>query len=97
MKRLLVSTAIFLIITTQAMAWCSAPSEPSMYRPSKPVTPFCVNLYSNTHTCNETTIDWYNRDIEHYHSDVEDYVNQLQRYVNDAIEYANCEARELSN
>ena len=97
MKRLLVSTAIFLIITTQAMAWCSAPSEPSMYRPSKPVTPFCVNEWAGTHSCDETTINWYNNDIEHYHSNVESYVNKLQRYVNDAIEYANCEARELSN
>lgn len=66
-----------------------------MYKPSKPMTPFCVNEWNNTHTCDEWQINSYYSDLDQYRYEVENYINDLQRYVDDAVDYAQCEIRSL--
>jgi len=106
MKKLLGIIVLSLFIPTYALAWCSeprAPSAPSTYsKPSKPSVPFCVNEFSNTHTCDDWTINSYNSDLDRYRYEVDDYQRSLQSFVNDAgdfareaLEYANCEIRNL--
>ena len=106
MKKFLGIIALSLFISTYALAWCSeprAPSAPSTYsKPSKPSVPFCVNEFSNTHTCDDWTINSYNSDLDRYRYEVDDYQRSLQSFVNDAgdfareaLDYANCEIRNL--
>ena len=106
MKKLLGIVVLGLLWNSFAYAYCSAPFTPSNWnrptKPMKPSVPFCVNEYSNTHTCDEWTINSYNNDVDYYNSqlqsysyDVDDYVRKLQNFVNDAQEYANCEIRNL--
>ena len=93
-------------LTSKAFSWCSepmAPSVPSSWsKPTKPSVPYCVNEWSNTHTCDDWTINSYNRDVENYRYEVESYqrelqyyVDEAQRFLNDAYDYANCEIRNL--
>ena len=42
------------------MGYCSAPSVPYGGAPSKPSKPYCINEFSNTHTCDDWEIDSYN-------------------------------------
>lgn len=77
-----------------ATAFCSDPSPP-WSKPSPPTTPYCVNTWDNTHTCNDWEIDSYNRQVRAYRDEVEAYVAALQRYVDDAVEYAKCEINSL--
>jgi hypothetical protein len=106
MKKLLGIIVLSLFIPTYALAGCSeprAPSAPSTYsKPSKPSVPFCVNEFSNTHTCDDWTINSYNSDLDRYRDEVDDYQSSLQSFVNDsggfareALDYANCEIRNL--
>ena len=106
MKNILRIIILSLFIPTYAFAWCSeprAPSAPSTYsKPSKPSVPFCVNEFSNTHTCDDWTINSYNSDLDRYRYEVDDYQRSLQSFVNDAgdfarqaLDYANCEIRNL--
>ena len=86
---------IFLMVVPMNLyAYCSEPSAPYS-KPSKPSVPYCVNEYSNTHTCDDWEIRSYNDDIDSYRYEVESYIDQLQQYVNDASDYANCEIRNL--
>tara|TARA_B100000029_G_scaffold190929_1_gene188790 strand:+ start:364 stop:681 length:318 start_codon:yes stop_codon:yes gene_type:complete len=97
---------LFMFHTTYVYPFCSsprAPSTPSTYsKPTKPRTPWCVNEYSNTHTCDDWEIMNYNSDIRRYNREVDDYVRELKSYVDsanrfatNAYEYANCEIRDL--
>ena len=106
MKKLLGILVLGLLIPNFAYAYCSEPSAPSSYskptKPMKPSVPFCVNEYSNTHTCDDWTINSYNNDVNSYNSqlqsynyEIDDYVRKLQNYANDAQDYANCEIRSL--
>ena len=106
-KKLFKVLIIYSFSITYAYSFCSEPSAPSTWskptKPMKPSVPFCVNEYSNTHTCDEWTINSYNSDVSFYNSqlqsynyDIDDYVRKLQNYVNDAQDYANCEIRSLS-
>ena len=96
----------FFILPANVLAYCSNPTPPdppSTYlRPTKPSVPYCVNTYSNTHTCDQWEIDSYNNDLERYKNDVEDYIRKLKGYVREAnsfasetVDYANCEIRNL--
>ena len=107
MKPFLTVIVIVLFTPTYVLAYCSepmAPSAPSTYSiPSKPSVPFCVNEFSNTHTCDDWEIDSYNSDLERYRYEVDDYQRSLQSFVNDAgdfaresLDYANCEIRNLN-
>ncbi len=87
-----------------AMAYCSEPSAPSFYgtAPTEPNKPYCINEYSNTHTCSDweirsynSDIDRYNDDLRRYRVDVDSYVRQLQDYVDGAVDYAKCEIGNL--
>ena len=107
MKSFLTIMVIVLFIPTYVLAYCSeprAPSAPSTYsKPSKPSIPFCVNEFSNTHTCDDWEINSYNSDLDRYKYEVDDYQRSLQSFVNDAgdfareaHDYANCEIRNLN-
>ena len=96
----------FFIFPAHLLAYCSTPTHPeppsSYQRPTKPSTPYCVNTFSNTHTCSQWEIDSYNSDLEKYRYDIEDYIRKLKNYVseassfvNETVSYANCEIRNL--
>lgn len=104
--RILCLAAIVLFSSTASAFYCSEPSPPGRYskptKPSPPTVPYCVNEYTNTHTCEDWQINSYNREIESYNwqlrmynSEVEDYIRKLESYVDDAIAYANCEIKSL--
>ena len=106
LKNFLMILVLFFTVTTNANSFCYEPSALSTWskptKPVKPFVPFCINEFSNTHTCDEWTINSYNSDVSYYNSqlqsynyELEDYVRKLQNYVNDAQEYANCEIRNL--
>ena len=64
---------------------------------------FCVNEFTNTHTCDDWEISNYNNEIENYRRDLEDYQRELQDYVdqanrfaNDAYRYAECEINSIN-
>jgi len=87
---------VLILYASDVFAYCSDPSPP-FRKPSKPMTPFCINEFSRTHTCDDYVINNYQNEIESYNYDVERYVRELQNYVNDASDYANCEIRRLNN
>ena len=106
MKKLIIIIFVSFFLTSKAFSWCSepmAPSVPSSWsKPTKPSVPYCVNEWSNTHTCDDWTINSYNRDVENYRYEAESYqrelqyyVDEAQRFLNDAYDYANCEIRNL--
>jgi hypothetical protein len=90
----LIIAVIGLLFTTNAMAFCSEPSAP-WGKPSKPTVPYCVNEYTNTHTCSDWEIDNYYSDLESYSYDVQSYIRQLNDYIDEAVEYAQCEVNSL--
>ncbi|MBT3509306.1 MAG: hypothetical protein HN472_07155 [Nitrospina sp.] len=94
------------VLPANALAYCSAPTPPdppsSYQRPTKPSAPYCVNTYSNTHTCDQWEIDSYNNALRTYKYEVDDYIRKLKNYVSEAsqfasetVDYANCEIRNL--
>lgn len=82
------------VLTSTASAFCREPSPP-MFKPEKPMAPYCVDTYTNTHDCEEYVIDSYYADLEDYNYEVEFYIRDLQAYVEDAVEYAECEINSL--
>lgn len=85
-----------LITSGAAHALCYEPDPPSRsYKPSKPIVPFCVNEWNNTHTCDEWQISAYNSDVMTYNSEIDDYVRRLRLYLSEAEEYVRCEIRSL--
>ena len=107
MKDLIIIIFVSFFLASKAFSWCSepmAPSAPSSWsKPTKPSVPYCVNEWSNTHTCDDWTINSYNSDVDYYNSqlqsyryDVDNYVRELQNFANEAAAYANCEIRNLN-
>ncbi len=86
--------ALFTLGANPALAFCSQP-QPPYSKPTPPNTPYCVNKFNNTHTCDDWEIDSYNRAVRSYRSGVEQYVSELQGYVEGAVAYAKCEIAEL--
>jgi hypothetical protein len=97
---------MFCVLPSAAHAYCYEPSTPSSYRrptrPIEPTTPYCVNIYAKTHTCDSFTISRYNSEVDTYNTLLESYrlerdryVSSLKQYVDDAVEYARCEIRRL--
>ncbi|WP_043888131.1 hypothetical protein [Methylophaga thiooxydans] len=84
----------FLTLSTNSVAFCIEPSAP-FSKPNKPSTPYCVNEWANTHTCDQWEIDSYNSEVEAYNRDVEMYINDLELYVAEASDYARCEIDSL--
>ena len=95
MRYLLTSALCLFLFAGQLLAWCSEPSVSYLYTPTKPSVPWCVNEFTNTHTCSDWEIDSYYDDIETYNNNVEDFIRQLNNYVEEATEYARCRVREL--
>jgi len=94
MKKLFMYVFVFFLIPTTVYSWCSEPLPP-YYKPSKPLVPWCVNEWSNTHTCDDWEIDSYNDSIRNYNYEVDSYIMDLQNYVDSAHDYANCEINSL--
>jgi len=115
-KKFLGIILLIILIPSHLLAWCSepiAPSAPSTSskpaKPIKPSVPFCVNEYTNAHTCDDWTINSYNNDVSYYNNqlqsynyEIDDYQRKLQYYVTQAqgyssqvYDYADCEIRSL--
>jgi len=93
-----------IVATSHAYAYCSAPRTPSFYgsKPHKPTKPFCINEFSNTHTCSDweirnynSEVELYNSQIRSYQSSVNSYISDLNTYLRKAKEFAECEIRNL--
>ena len=85
---------VLAMLANPALAYCSQPSPPYS-KPSPPTTPYCVNTWDNTHTCDDWEIDNYNQAIRSYRREIDSYVAELQGYVDAAVEYAKCEINAL--
>lgn len=83
------------ILTTKVWAWCREPSISFLSTPIKPITPWCLDEYNKTHTCDEWEIARYYSQLENYRSEVSSFAYILNNYVDEAIEYAKCRASEL--
>ena len=94
--KMLVTAMIMLALVAPVQAYCSDPSAPYS-KPSKPMTPFCINELMNTHTCSNFEIDMYNSEIDRFNSDLRRYIDDLQTYLDEAQEYAKCEIEELTS
>ena len=97
---------VISVTASNAGAFCyepSAPDAPSTFmKPDKPMTPFCVNEFTRTHTCDDWEINMWRSALQQYQYEVEDYVQKLKIYAEEAsnfasavVEYANCEIRNL--
>tara|TARA_B110000503_G_scaffold40753_1_gene66963 strand:- start:597 stop:920 length:324 start_codon:yes stop_codon:yes gene_type:complete len=106
MKKIFTYIFLYLLFSSAAYSYCSAPSAPSTIfsptKPTKPSVPYCANEYARTHTCDEWTISNYNNEIQSYNSaiqsykyEVDSYIRSLQVYVDEARQYAECEIRNL--
>lgn len=84
-----------------AQAYCHPPHAPQFQSiagtPRAPQTPYCVDTFTNTHTCDNFQIDNYNRQVEQYNQaldryyrDVESYAHALDRYYEEAVRYVDC-------
>lgn len=83
-----------LTFSNNSIAFCVEPTPP-FSKPNKPTTPYCVNEWDNTHTCEQWELDSFNREVEIYNRNVEIYINDLESYVSEAADYASCEIRSL--
>jgi hypothetical protein len=85
---------LFSTTTPSAFAYCMEPTAP--YRkPTKPTVPFCVNEFTNTHTCDDWQIDTYNSEIDTFNFEYPRYVKALNLYLDEAVAYAQCELDSL--
>lgn len=96
MIRIVIAALALAVSSLPAFAYCSEPSAP-YGKPTRPDTPYCVNTFTNTHTCDDWEIDRYNSEIRSFKSDYETYVRRLRDYVDEAVEYAECQVRSLNN
>lgn len=109
LKRATLLAAVCLWVTTsdaQAYGYCSEPSAPGKFSkpsiPNPPSKPYCINQFTNTHTCSDweisshnQAVDQYNDQLTNYRRERETYVNKLVDFANEAEEYAVCEIESL--
>lgn len=105
--KILMTTLTFAVMFPgEVRAFCSPPdapdSPPTYQRPSKPITPYCVDTFRGTHACDDWEIDSYNDAVRQYKYELEEYIRRLNNFVmeaesfaNEAVDYANCEIRNL--
>ena len=86
---------IFLFTSNTVLAFCVSPSPPFGGPPSKPSTPYCVNEYARTHTCDDWEINSYQSAMRNYKYEIENYIDKLQNYLRDAQAYVNCQIRNI--
>jgi len=79
---------LFLCVPQILMSFCYEPSPP-WSKPSKPMVPWCVDEWTNTHTCS----DW---EIDNYNYEVQNYIYDLQNYLYESEDYVNCEINSLN-
>ena len=100
MKKIIIFLTISFFWGNYVYGFCYAPTAPSNWdrptKPTKPMVPFCVNEWNNTHTCSDWEIESYYSDIRNYNYEVESYVNDLQNYLYDAEDYVRCEINSLN-
>ena len=77
------------------LSFCYEPSPP-WSKPSKPMVPWCVDEWTNTHTCSDWEIDNYNYEVQNYNYEVQNYIYELQNYLYEAEDYVNCEINSLN-
>ncbi|MDC0563950.1 hypothetical protein OAP51_04050 [Alphaproteobacteria bacterium] len=94
MIQIFIVASFLMLISQNAMAFCSEPSAP-WGKPVKPSVPYCVNEWDRTHTCDDWEIDNYNAALESYNYEVQSYIRQLNDYIDEAAEYAQCEVNNL--
>lgn len=105
MVRRLLGAAVLMSVlglaVAPALAYCHPPSAPQFQTfggtPQPPQTPYCVDTFTNTHTCDRFQIDNYNRQVERYNEaldryyrDVESYAQAVDRYYDEAVRYVDC-------
>ena len=69
---------LFLCFPQILLSFCYEPSPP-WSKPSKPMVPWCVDEWTNTHTCSDWEIDNYNYEVQNYNYEVHDKIFQ-QKY-----------------
>lgn len=82
---------LLLLAPSTAIAYCGDPIAPSFQyfggTPNPPRTPACVNEYTNTHTCDDWTIQSYNRDVDKFNTELGRYMDAVRRYADDVDAY----------
>ena len=86
---------IILFVPHILFSFCYEPSPPWL-KPSKPIVPWCVDEWTNTHTCSDWEIDNYNYSVQNYNYEVQNYIYELQNYLYEAEDYVNCEINSLN-
>ena len=86
---------LFLFVPQILLSFCYEPSSP-WSKPSKPMVPWCVDEWTNTHTCSDWEIDNYNYEVQNYNYEVQNYIYELQNYLYEAEDYVNCEINSLN-
>ena len=86
---------LFLFVPQILLSFCYEPSPP-WSKPSKPMVPWCVDEWTNTHTCSDWEIDNYNYEVQNYNYEVQSYIYELQNYLYEAEDYVNCEINSLN-
>ena len=86
---------IILFVPHILFSFCYEPSPPWL-KPSKPIVPWCVDEWTNTHTCSDLEIDNYNYSVQNYNYEVQNYIYELQNYLYEAEDYVNCEINSLN-
>ena len=96
MKNRYCSSLFFVLFCFPHLLWayCMEPSTP-YGKPYKPNTPYCINEFTKTHTCDEWEFNNYLNEMENYKYEVESYVRKLNDYLDEAREYVECEFRAL--
>ena len=94
-KSFILLTAFLLPIASSALSFCMEPSVSFLMTPYKPEAPYCVNLYTNTHTCDDWEINNYYDELDNYRFEVNQFIEALNNYVDEASEYARCRANEI--
>jgi hypothetical protein len=92
---LLLGICFSFLLPIKAYSFCFEPSNPGYFNMSKPTTPYCVNEWNNTHTCEQWVIENYYNELSNYNSSVDNYINDLNEYVRDANSYAECLVNRL--
>jgi hypothetical protein len=105
MTRVLLFAFVFLVPST-AVAYCLQPNAPSFQyfgaTPQPPRVPVCVNQYTNTHTCDDWTIQTYNAEVDRFNAEIGRYMDAVRRYADavdsyysDAVDHVDCLIRQV--
>ena len=90
-----ISIPLIVLGASSALSFCMEPSVSFLITPYKPEAPYCVNLYTNTHTCDDWEIDNYYDELDNYRFEVNQFIEALNNYVDEASEYARCRVNEI--